>query len=79
VLAVGGPADIVSLDAAHPALLGRHGDGLLDGWIFAARASPADCVWVGGRKLAEGGRHRAREPIVARYRQSTARWLAGAL
>jgi formiminoglutamate deiminase len=76
-LAAGAPANIVSLDAAHPALLGRRGDGLLDGWIFAARTSPVDCVWVGGRKWVEGGRHRAREAVVTRYRQSTARLAAG--
>src|SRR5204862_1772062 len=27
-------ADIVTLDAAHPSLAGRRGDGVLDGWIF---------------------------------------------
>jgi formiminoglutamate deiminase len=79
VLAPGGPADILSLDAAHPALLERHGDRVLDAWIFAARTSPVDCVWVGGRKWVEAGRHRSREPIVARYRQSIARLLAADL
>jgi formiminoglutamate deiminase len=79
VLAPGGPADILSLDAAHPALLERRGDRVLDAWIFAARSSPVDCVWVGGRKWIEAGRHRAREPIVARYRRSIARLLAADL
>jgi formiminoglutamate deiminase len=77
VFAPGAPADIVSLDAAHPALLARRGARALDGWIFAARTSPVDCVWVGGRKRVEGGRHQAREAIVARYRQSLAALLAG--
>jgi cytosine/adenosine deaminase-related metal-dependent hydrolase len=75
-LARGAPADIVSLDAANPALLERHGDRLLDAWIFAARTNPVDCVWVGGRKWVEHGRHRHREPILARYRRSIARLLA---
>ena len=79
VLAPGAPADIISLDAAHPALLERRGDRALDAWIFAARTSPVDCVWVGGRKWVEAGRHRAREPIVARYRRSIARLLAAGL
>lgn len=79
VLAPGAAADIISLDAAHPALLERHGDRVLDAWIFAARTSPVDCVWVGGRKWVEAGRHRAREPIVARYRRCFARLLAAAL
>jgi formimidoylglutamate deiminase len=78
-LAPGGPADIISLDAANPALLERRGDRVLDAWIFAARTSPVDCVWVGGRKWVEAGRHRAREPIVARYRRCIARLLAADL
>jgi formiminoglutamate deiminase len=79
VLAPGGPADLISLDAAHPALLERRGDRVLDAWIFAARTCPVDCVWIGGRKWVEAGRHRAREPVVARYRRSIARLLAADL
>jgi formiminoglutamate deiminase len=79
VLAPGSPADIISLDAAHPALLERRGDRGVDAWIFAARTSPVDCVWVSGRKWVEGGRHCGREPIVARYQQSIARLLAAEL
>jgi formimidoylglutamate deiminase len=79
VLAPGSRADIISLDAANPALLERRGDRVLDAWIFAARTCPVDCVWVGGRKWVEAGRHRAREPIVARYRRSIARLLAAGL
>jgi formiminoglutamate deiminase len=76
VLAPGAPADMVSLDPAHPALLERHGDGILDAWIFAARTSPVECVWVGGRKRVEAGRHREREAIIARSRRRIARLLA---
>jgi cytosine/adenosine deaminase-related metal-dependent hydrolase len=77
VLAPGAPADLVSLDPNNPALLGRHGDGVLDSWIFAARTSPVACVWVAGQKRVEGGRHVARESVVARYRRCIARLLAG--
>jgi formiminoglutamate deiminase len=82
VLAPGARADLVSLDPANPALLGSRGPKLLgpqilDGWIFAARTSLVDSVWVGGRKWVEGGRHRAREAILARYRRSLAGLLAG--
>jgi formiminoglutamate deiminase len=73
LLAPGAPADIISLDAAHPGLMERHGDRILDAWIFAARTSPVDCVWVAGRKWVEAGRHRARDAIVARYRGSIGR------
>src|SRR6185312_9189200 len=36
-LGIGEAADFVSLDTGHPALIGRDGDALLDGWVFAAR------------------------------------------
>tara|TARA_R100001244_G_scaffold47550_3_gene42274 strand:- start:17088 stop:18464 length:1377 start_codon:yes stop_codon:yes gene_type:complete len=67
-LAEGHPADIVSLNVEHPSLTGRNGDGWLDGWIFAARNDAIDCVWRHGRKCVSGGRHIAREQIIARYR-----------
>jgi formiminoglutamate deiminase len=79
VLAPGAPADIIALDAANPALLERRGDRAVDAWVFSARTSPVDCVWVGGRKWVEAGRHRAREPIIAAYRRSIARLLAADL
>ena len=60
-LQAGAVADIVSLDHNHPSLAGRHGDAVLDGWIFAAGADAVDCVWAGGIKLVEGGRHRLRD------------------
>jgi cytosine/adenosine deaminase-related metal-dependent hydrolase len=72
----GAPADIVSLDSANPAVFERRGDRILDAWIFAARPPVVDCVWVRGHKWVEGGRHRAREPIVAHYRRSIGRLLA---
>jgi formimidoylglutamate deiminase len=53
-------ADIITLDLAHPSLAGRRGDAVLDGWIFAAGADALDCVWAGGDKVVEGGRHRLR-------------------
>jgi formimidoylglutamate deiminase len=60
-LQVGARADIVTLDTTHPSLAGRHGDAVLDGWIFAAGAGAIACVWAGGNKVVEGGRHRLRE------------------
>lgn len=65
----GGAADIVSLDAAHPALVGREGDALLDALVFAGGRSLIDCVWRAGRKRVSQGRHVARDAIVARYGQ----------
>jgi formimidoylglutamate deiminase len=72
-LAPGAAADIVSLDASSPALVGRHGDQVLDAWIFGARTNLVDCVWVAGRKRVERGRHRDWDAIVARYRRAVAR------
>lgn len=64
----GRPADFVSLDRAHPAMIGRDGDALLDSLVFAGRHGAIDGVWRGGRQVVSGGRHHARDAILARYR-----------
>lgn len=68
-LAVGLAADIVSLDADKPALAGRSGDTILDGWIFGSRPSLVDCVWTSGRKVVTNGRHRQAESVAADFRR----------
>ena len=72
----GARADIVTLDTLHPSLAGRRRDAVLDGWIFAANAGAVDCVWAGGNKVVEGGRHRhrlkARETFNAAVRRLVA-------
>ena len=68
-LAVAAPLDLVSLDAAHPALIERREDEILDSWIFAAGRDTIDWVWRAGEKVVSGGRHRDREAIVGRYRR----------
>ena len=68
-IAAGAPADLVSLDPSHPTLAGKAGDAILDAWIFAGGAS-VDCVWVGGQKRVEGGRHRLRDAVADRYRSA---------
>ncbi|HEX3844108.1 MAG TPA: formimidoylglutamate deiminase [Steroidobacteraceae bacterium] len=75
-LAADGPLDLVSLDAAHPALIERHEDEILDSWIFAAGRDTIDCVWRAGEKVVSAGRHRDREAIVARYRRAMKTLLA---
>ena len=67
-LAPGAPLDLVTLASGHPTLAGRAEDEILDSWIFAGGRALIDCVWRAGVKLVSGGRHRAREAIVARYR-----------
>ena len=74
-LAVGRPADIVSLNRDDPAFAERKGDALIDSWVFASRRA-VDCVWRGGVKQVEGGRHRYREAIKVRYRTALARLMA---
>jgi len=75
-LRVGAPADIVSLDPAHPSLAARSGDALLDGLVFAAGREAIDRVWRRGRAVVANGRHVARATIAARYRATLARLLA---
>ncbi|MAU98267.1 MAG: formimidoylglutamate deiminase [Fulvimarina sp.] len=67
-IAADGPADLVSLDADHPALIGKSGNALLDAWIFAASRQAIDGVWVAGEKRVSGGRHHARETVFRRFR-----------
>jgi formiminoglutamate deiminase len=69
-LAVGADADIVSLNLAHDVLQYRHGDALLDSWIFAGRDRMVDCVWRYGRKVVSDGQHIRRDAIRARYRSA---------
>lgn len=62
-MAVGSPADLVSLDTHHPAMLCKEGDALVDAWIFSGGNAAIDCVWVAGRKVVANGRHIHRDEI----------------
>ncbi|MDA9533976.1 formimidoylglutamate deiminase [Bradyrhizobium sp. CCBAU 25338] len=75
-LTPGARADIVTLDTAHPSLAGRQGDAAIDGWIFAAGSGAIDCVWAGGAKVVEGGRHRLRQLARERFNASVRRLVA---
>jgi len=75
-LAPGARADIVTLDAAHPSLAGRTGDAAIDGWIFAAGNGAIDCVWAGGNKVVEGGRHKLRQAARDRFNAAVRRLVA---
>jgi formiminoglutamate deiminase len=74
-IAVGAPADFVSLDLASPVLAARRDDALLDSLIFAGGSRCIDGVWRAGVKLVENGRHRARDAVAARFRAALARVL----
>jgi formiminoglutamate deiminase len=75
-IALGHSADIISLNAHHPGLIGRTGDALLDAWIFAAGRTAVDCVWRHGTRLVSQGRHHARDTILSRYRDTLTGLLA---
>jgi formimidoylglutamate deiminase len=75
-LQAGASADIVALDADHPSLVARHGDAILDGWIFAAGREAVEAVWRAGDQVVADGRHRDAAPIAARYRATLRRLLA---
>jgi formiminoglutamate deiminase len=74
-LEAGYRADIVVLDADHPALIGKRDDGWLDGWIFAGDNRVVREVWVHGRRIVEDGRHPARDAFRSRYAAALARLL----
>lgn len=76
-LAVGSPADFVTLDPAHPALAGHGPDSAIDAWIFAGGSGLVDGVWRRGRQVVQDGRHIARDAVAARYRATMAALLRG--
>ena len=57
-------ADLVVLEAGHPALVGRDGAAVLDSWVFSGSDNPVRDVMVGGDWVVRGGRH-VREEVVA--------------
>lgn len=75
-LAVGAFADIVTLDAMHPALVHRRGDQIIDGWLFAGGEAVIDTVWCLGAKRVTGGRHIERERLRAAFARVIAKVLA---
>lgn len=66
-LEIGKNADIITLDANHPALASRTGDDLIDGWIYAANRPAIDTVYAKGKKLVCDGRHVNRDIITSEY------------
>ena len=69
-------ADVVSLDAEHPALSCRGGDAWLDGWLFASDGRVVETVWSLGRKVVIDGRHIHRERLRAQFAAVMAKVLA---
>lgn len=66
-LQAGASADLVELEAGHPALHARSGDAWLDSWLFAARDGAIASVWRKGVRVVEHGRHLGHDEIARRY------------
>jgi len=75
-IAPGKLADLVTLDLAHPALVGLAADQILDGWIFAGGNNVIRHVWSAGRAVVQDGKHLARDRILSEYRRCRARLAA---
>ena len=73
-LATGQTADIVVLDAADPALIGRSDDAALDAWIFAA-GRVVRHVFAAGRHVVIDGRHISADQARSRYAATAQRLL----
>ena len=60
-------ADVVVLDAGHPDLVTVTGDRWIDAYTFVTGKRAIASVLVGGERVVERGRHRARSSIQQRY------------
>jgi cytosine/adenosine deaminase-related metal-dependent hydrolase len=49
---------------------------VIDGWIFAAGNGAIDCVWAGGNKVVESGRHQLRQAARERFNAALRRLVA---
>lgn len=75
-LAPGNRADIVVLDADHPAMAGRSGDAALDSYIFTGNTSPVRDVMVGGNWVVRDGHHAAEDAAARAFADTLTRLLA---
>ncbi len=76
-IAPGRRADLVFLDENHASLVGKTGDAILDGWLFAAQGNPVRHVMAGGRFAVRDGRHEGEEGIAAAYGETLKALMAG--
>ncbi len=75
-IAVGQLADLVAIDSNAPALLALTDIQILDGLVFAAADNVITDVWSCGRHQVQGGRHTARDAILANYSTAISTLLA---
>lgn len=69
-IAEGRLADLVAIDSTAPALCALTRDQILDGLLAAAQDRVVTDLWSAGRHRVKGGRHVARDAIVAGYRKA---------
>ena len=72
----GARADLVVLDAAHPAFWNKQPRQVLDAWVFAGDARCVRDVMVGGAWRVRAGRHPNEVPAAERFRSAQAALLA---
>jgi formiminoglutamate deiminase len=77
-IAVGRLADLVAIDSTDPTLCALTRGQILDGLVFAAKDSVVTDLWSAGRHCVTGGRHVARDGILASYRAAIKDLLASA-
>ena len=68
--------DYVVLDAEAPVFAGAKADDVIDRWVFSGNRGAVRDVVVGGKHVVSEGRHRDRDPISERYRQTLQTLLA---
>jgi formimidoylglutamate deiminase len=76
-IAPGRRADLVVLDGAHPDLVDRSGDAILDAFLFAGGPTMVRDVMVGGRWVVRDGRHPNAEAAQRAFRAAGARLREG--
>ncbi|MCT4655085.1 MAG: formimidoylglutamate deiminase [Cohaesibacter sp.] len=72
----GALADLTAIDTSAPALCALKPQQFLDGLGFAAGDDIVTDVWSAGRHMVQGGRHIARDAILADYRTAITQLLA---
>lgn len=69
-IVAGARADLVSLDASRADFCAGTPDEVLGAFVFCAGSKLVDCVWAGGRKVVEDGRHVHRETAARRFKEA---------
>ncbi len=66
---VGAYADLVALDDQHPLLVQKHGDAILDSYLFAGNQGVVKDVFVSGEQVVKDRQHRHHERIARDFRR----------